>query len=412
MNKGTSLMQHFILYFFIFIFSGQASAVELIPPTELPDWLQKELKKEKKVRTKSTLKFENLGINAKIKGKITKEEFLDTYGYYAIDIKTESPIECYIFTEFDGTANSLYGIMGAGLESSATLNNKPLTGKFNLSLESGIIEATPYLSLDILYKLGNDAQSVLGTIKGLSARTHNSLQVCIHNETGYNKSFFSVFESFVNAVASSNKPDNFLEVVYQFTLNNIPVGYGRDIFTKDNNDDIELSSDSSLLMPVDTNTIARSDSVLKSWSKPNGNLINTFSNTIDNGAYTYLYTLKPDGNIWIAEGESQGKAQRYTLAHKGPILSNYGSYLKSAELLKSTNNTTETLMWVPEVDPSSTTQVTLNKIVKDPDANIEINMGPMSIKTLMDNNGILKKGKIIMGPVEMGMKILHKKGQL
>ena len=86
--------------------------------------------------------------------------------------------------------------------------------------------------------------------------------------------------------------------------------------------------------------------------------------------------------------------------------------MKSAELLKSTNNTTEALMWMPEVDPSATTQMTLNKLIKDPDANIEINMGPMLIKTLMDNNGILKKGKMIMGPIEMNMKLLHKQGQL
>lgn len=412
MNKGTSLMRYFILYIFIFIFSGQAFAVTLIPPTELPNWLQKELKKEKKVKKTSPLKIESLGIDSKIKGKITKAESIDNYHYYVIDIKTKTPVECYIFTEFDGAANSLYNMMNVGLEGSATLNNKPLTGKFNLSLESGVIEATPYLSLDVLYKLGNDAESLLGTMKGLSARTHNSLQVCIHNEVGYNKSFFSVFESFVNAVASSNKSDNFLVAVYQFTLNNIPVGYGRDIFTKDSNGDIESSTDSSLMIPVDANTIARSDSLLKSWSKPNGNLINAFSNAIDNGAYTHFYTLQPDENLWVAEGESQGKAQRYTLAHKGPILSSYGSYVKSAELLKSTNNTTEALMWMPEVDPSATTQMTLNKLIKDPDANIEINMGPMLIKTLMDNNGILKKGKMIMGPIEMNMKLLHKQGQL
>lgn len=405
-------MRHFILYIFIFIFSAQASAVELLSPTELPDWFQKELKKEKKVSKKSTLKIESLGVDSKIKGKITKEESVDTYRYYVIDIKTKTPVECYVFTEFDGTANSLYNMIDASLEGAVTLNNKPLTAKFNLSLESGISDATPYMSLNILYKLGNDAESVLGTIKGLSARTHNSLQICIHNEIGYNKSFFSVFESFVHAVASGNKPDNFLEVVYQFTFNGIPVGYGRDIFTKDSSGDIESSSDSAFMIPVDTNTIARSDSMSKSWSKPNGNLINAFSYTIDNSAYTHLYTLKPDEDLWITEGESQGKAQRYTLAHKGAILSNYGSYLKSAELLKSADNTMEAVMWMPEVDPSSVTKMKLNKIVKDPDANMEVNMGPISIKTLIDDNGILKKGKMTMGPMEMTMKILHKKGQL
>lgn len=396
----------------IFIFSAHAFSVELFSPTELPNWFQKELKKEKKVKKTSTLTFESLGIDAKVKGKITKEEASDNFRYYAVDIKTKTPVECYIFTEFDGTANSLHAMMNVGIEGTATLNGKPLTAQFNQSLDSGVIDATPYLSLNTLYKLGNDDKSLLGIMKGLSARTHNSLYVCLHNEVGYNKSFFSVFESFIHAAASGNKPDHFLEVVYQFTLNNIPVGYGRDVFTKDNNGDIESLSDSSLMIPVDANTITRSDSVLKSWSKPNGNLINLYSNTLDNGAYTHLYALKPDAGHWVADGESQGKVQRYTLTHTGPILSNYGSYLKSAELLTSADNALEATMWLPEVDPSSITTMTLNKIVKNPDANMEINMGPISIKSLVDDNGILKTGNMSMGPINMTMKSLYKKGQL
>lgn len=395
----------------IFIFSSHAFSVELFSPTELPTWFQKELKREKKVKKTSTLKFESLGIDSKIKGKITKEEASDTFRYYVIDIKTKAPVECYIFTEFDGAANSLYAMINAGLEGSATLNGKPLTAQFNQSLDSGIINATPYLSLNTLYKLGNDANSLLGTMKGLSARTHDSLQICIHNEIGYNKSFFSVFESFIHAAASGNKPDSFFEVVHQFTLNNIPVGYGREVFTKDNTGDIELFTDTSLMIPVDANTITRSDSVLKSWSKPNGNLINVYSSSIDNGAYDYLYTLKPNADNWVADGESQGKVQSYTLTHTGPILSNYGSYLKSAELLTSTNNTVEAPMWTPEFDPSSITTMKLNKITKNPDVNMEINMGPVLIKSLVDDNGIVKTGNMNMGSINMTIKTLYKKGQ-
>lgn len=68
-------------------------------------------------------------------------------------------------------------------------------------------------------------------------------------------------------------------------------------------------------------------------------------------------------------------------------------------------------MWMPEVDPPSITTMTLNKIANNPDANMGINMGPILIKFLIDDNGILKIGNMSMGPINMTMKTLYTKGQ-
>lgn len=404
-----------MLRFFCFIASllatSAVSALDIIPANSFPDWFQKAQLKEKKIKKKSTLKIEALGVEEKIIGKITSTETVESTYYYVIDIGTGGPIECYALTEFDGTATSFYAIIENSLQGVSELNEAPLTGHFTQSIDSGVIGSSPYLRLDTFYNIGEGANKRSGLLKGLAAHTNDSLQVCVHNQIGYRETFFTAFESFVSAIAGSQENNAFFEAVYQFKFNGIPAGFGRETYSIDSDGDVASFVDSAFIVPVDASSISRIDNVAKSWGYTNGDLINTHAHTLENGAYSYIYSLSYKEDAWVAEGETQGKTQSFVLDHKEPILSNYGSYLLSTNLLDSDQSSLEASMWLPDADPSSVTKVKLNKVKGSKDANLEFEMGPMTMSMLTDELGVPSTGSISQGPMVMTLEKLYQKGK-
>ena len=393
------------------IISQSSFAKELVNINELPEWVQKEMAKEKKVRKKTKLVYEPLGIDKKVKGKISSEQDVDSTRYYTIDIGTVAPIECYIFHEFDGAANSLKNVVEAGIGASAEANQKPLTDSFNYALNSGSFDSIPFLSLESLYTLGEGKDKAVGLIKGISAKVNEVLPMCVHNELGYRQTFYAVAESFINAVADAKTSDAFFEIVYSFSINGLPLGFATEHYALDADGDVEAIIESSMLIPADAQSISSSDSVTKSWSEINGDLINAYSESIENGAYAFAYSLTFEDGAWVSDGESQGKTQSFTLKYDGPLMSNHGSYLKAAELLASKQQSGDYIMWMPDADPSRATNMSISKILEDKKHNLEYVMGPITVRAMTDKEGVSSAGSMTQGPITVEMMTLHSKGQ-
>lgn len=393
------------------IISQSSFAKELVNINEFPEWVQKEMAKEKKVRKKTKLVYEPLGINKKVKGKISSEQDFDSTRYYTIDIGTAVPIECYIFREFDGASNSLKNVVEAGIVASEEANKKPITGSFNYALNSGSFDSVPFLSLESLYYLGEGDQKLIGLIKGISAKVNDVLPMCLHNELGYRQTFYTVAESFINAVSDAQKSDAFFEIVYSFSLNGLTLGFGTERYALDADGDVEAVIESSMLIPADAQSISSSDGVTKSWSKANGDLINTYAESIENGAYAFAYSLSFNDGAWVSDGESQGKAQSFTLEYDGPLMSNHGSYLEAAELLASKQQSGDYLMWMPDADPSRATNMSISKILEDKKHNMEYVMGPITVRTMTDKHGVSSAGVMTQGPMTVEIMTLYSKGQ-
>ncbi len=379
---------------------------------DLPSWFTKSLAREKLLKTRSTFKLKEFNVNKKVKGKLKLVDVADGTWYYNIDIGASSPVECYILSEFDGPANSLYAILDNALTVGIPeLNKKPLSSKHNLALGSGVINGTPYLLLDILYVVGEGDQKVSGVLKGLSAETGDTLQICMHNEIGYRKTFFSAFESFVEAISEKQTKPEFFDTVMQFTLNDIPVGYSRERFSKDAEGDIQIELESSILIPVDASSISRVDTESKSWSTPDGALINENVYSIENSALSASLSLSSEEDKWKVDGELQGKEVEYELEYTDWLLSNYGSYLALLALNKSDEISAEYNMWLSDADPSSSLKVSINKVLDNPESNFKMDMGPLEVKFLADDNGVFLNGTMEQGPMKMKLKQLYVKGQ-
>ena len=87
------------------VFSAQAKDLNDI--NTFPAWFQESLKREVELKQNSDLSIEQYGIKAKVLGKYQQVESEEGILNYQIDIGTQAPVECFVFSEFDGPATSL-----------------------------------------------------------------------------------------------------------------------------------------------------------------------------------------------------------------------------------------------------------------------------------------------------------------
>ncbi|EWH12064.1 hypothetical protein DS2_00030 [Catenovulum agarivorans DS-2] len=389
-----------------------ASAIDLVNVKELPAWVQKAITEEKQVTSRSQLELKKFNVNSQVIGQLKlADQEENNWFYYTIDIGTDTPIECYVFSEYDGPANSLHSIMDSSFAGIEQLNNKKLSGKFNYAVDVGMVDNTPYISFDSLYLSGEGEQKVLGILKGLSAETDDSLQICLHNQIGYRQTFYKVFESFVQSFTQNKAEPHFFETVFKMSLNGIPMGFGSERYSLDQDGDVYIEAKSSLIVPVDANNVSRSDSSSQAWSQTDGSLINQVEYSVENSQLASNLSIQYQEEKWQVAGELQGKAVNVALAYNGQLLSDYGTYLESHNLMNSEGKTSSYKMWVNEADPTTALEVSLNKISDDKKANLKVDMGPISMDLLVNKDGTIKRGVMAQGAFKLDLTPIYHKGE-
>ncbi len=397
--------------FFSIIITNKLWAVDLVDLNDFPGWFKDAMNREINIDDKSTLKIKPFNVNSEILGEAKLIEEGEGTWYYQIEVGIDTPVECYVFSEYDGAANSLHSIVELSLSGVETLNKLSLSSKLNFAVNNGIVGDTPYLLFDTLYTLGEGNKKVSGVIKGLAAETNQSLQVCIHNSVGYRNTFFTIFESFIQAFLANEDNPEFFKTVYQISYNEMPVGYATEEYTMDDEGDINMINHNVVLIPVDSNSIARSDSIKNSWTRSDGSLINAHEYTINNGSLASQYSITNKDEKWVVDGELQGKAIQATLEYDKWLLSSFGSYLETINLSKSEKKSDEFYMWISDADPTSVLKIVISKISDDPNANYQFEMGPLVMKMSVDDKGIVRKGTWKEVSSLMEMKLIYVKGE-
>lgn len=386
-------------------------ATDFIDPNQLPEWFSKSLVQEKELGESRPVPFAAFGLNLMLPGKVQNHNTDDpTYWYHTIDIGTGTAIECYSFTEYDGTANSLHAIVQEGVNQSAVVNQMKLNNQFNFALDTGMIGNSPYILEDRLYILENEKNKTIGVVKGMSATTEQGLHICIHNEIGYRETFKSVFTNYLSGFQNNENKAGFFEPVYQVSFNGMPIGFSREIYTVDQDGDVEIVNDSSYLIPVSANEMASSDSVSNSWSSPDGSLINANEYAVENSTLGSNFAIQVKDDKWFVQGELQGKAVESELQYDGWLLSGFGSYIKTKALMESDAESAEYYMWSSEADPVTALKVTMTKIHDDPQVNMLVDMGPVKMRFKVAENGIIERALLEQGPLKMNLELVHVRG--
>ena len=376
----------------------------------LPEWFQNALTREVTVNASNKINIPELNVADDVLGNFQLAEQDEGFWYFVSEIEGTAPVECYLYTDFDGAANSLSYVIDHELEYIGKTYEQNVTDRSNFGLDIGVIGSTPYIALDTLYNVEVENEKRAGIVKAIAAQTNRSLQVCIQNEIGFKDTFYSLAESFIKAIAKGEDSDAFYEPVYKLSMNGNPVGFARERYSIDADGDILVRRSQSIAIPVDKTSISRTDISATEWSFADGSLINANTYTIVNGEVQSDLSISLADNGWIVEGQLQGKEVKETLAHDKWILSGYGSILETQSLLESENSSEGYEMWIDHVNPGAVTNVTLNKITDDPAANIEFDMGPITMEIYSDDNGIARRVLSNQGNVRINLDIMSVNG--
>lgn len=386
-------------------------ATDYISAEQLPKWFNDAVKREMNVTETSAISLTDFPINGTVNGKWSDVEKADTYWYYTVNIGSDTPVECWAFQEYDGPANSLVNMMNYATNNIATVHNKALSSKFNYSLDASNIDDAVMLDYQVLYNLGEGSEKVSGLLKGLSAETASGLQICMHNEVGYRETFKEVFTSFVKALDSSTQSSPFFNSINSVEVNQQLVGLAAETFTKDADGDVEIREALTMILPVDASNVAATDTVTRSWSSPDGSLINAHTYSVENGQVSSTFSLSASEGIWEIEGEMQGKPVTMQLEYDGEFVSNFGSYLVVDALNDSEQDTTTYVTWSADTDPTSPTPTTMQKLGKqDGLLQYAADMAGFKVQYSSNEDLVMQSATMSMGPVSMKMAPLYVTG--
>ncbi|CAA0354615.1 conserved exported hypothetical protein [Alteromonas alvinellae] len=392
--------------------TAPATAKDYITSEQLPDWFSKSLVKEAKDLPRTRLSLPAFPINATGLGTWSEAQSEDNYWYFTVDIGSESPVECWAFQEYDGLANSLVNMMKYAVNNVSANLNKTLESQYNFSLDVSNLGNVPVFSYDILYNLGETDERVSGLMKGMSAESANGLQVCLHNEIGYRETFKDVFTSFVNAVDRSANVKPFFFAINGMKMQGERVGIVSEKFSIDADGDVEIVEATSLILPVDANTVSSTDSLARSWSRIDGTLINTYEYTVENGEVLSSMGLSRTEGTWVIEGEIQGKKVNSELSYDDVFTSNFGAYLETQKLANSDQDSLSYNTWSLEGDPTQPTPTVMyKKSQKNGLLELVAEIESFKIEYTVDEDFIMQRAKVEMGPIDYSVMPMYVSGK-
>ncbi|GFD77626.1 hypothetical protein KUL118_04880 [Tenacibaculum sp. KUL118] len=414
-KKGIlKIMKTYLLFFLLTTLTMvvPVSAKNYITSEQLPEWFNKSLSKEAKDLPQTRISLPAFPLNAIGVGTWSGAQSVEDYWYFTVDIGSETPVECWAFKDYDGLANSLINMMKFSITNISTTLNKAVESQYNFSLDISTLGSTPVFSYNILYNLGDSDERVAGLIKGMSAESANGLQVCLHNEIGYRDTFKNVFNSFVNAVDKTAHVQPFFFAINGMTMQGELVGIVSEKFSKDADGDVEIVETTSLILPVDANTVSSTDSVVRSWGHSDGTLINSYAYTVENGELSSSIGVSRPEEKWVIDGEIQGKSVSSELLYDGVFISNFGTYLETQKLANSDNDSTRYNTWSVDADPTQpTSTVMYKKGQKNGLLELLAEIEGFKVEYTVDEDFIMQEAQVNMGPIEFDIIPMYVSGK-
>ncbi len=378
-----------------------------------PEWLVEAMAEESK-----TIKYKTVDINDgtyafEVAGRPTKPEAFDGGWYFSANIgRSSAALECYIFdTDADlGTlANTLTEI---GIEATAEANNGTVANRSVFAIDAGGIDGKPFLAIEWIFTVGEGSNTVVGFNKVRVAANGAITQACSHNTPGYRESFA---EAFATLVRSTQQPapeyEPYFEELALQKLDGETIGTALVRYTLDEDGDTFIQTTTAALFPIGPDAVMSIDSSDKSWSTPDGYLINTFSASAENGELvSNLEFSRNDEDDWVVSGDLQGKALNEVISGDNYPLSELGQMQATQDLFAGEESRVEFPVWVPDADP---TQILTGSVTRD-DADTAlkgiIELGPMSLNAQFDEVGSVVDADMQLGPSTISFERIWTQG--
>lgn len=329
-----------------------------------PQWLTDARAREAEPMPPQTIgsedRFFRARVPAKLAGPIVRTG--DIY-HVQLEVGTETPIECFVYQEELDSAASLSMISSGTFE--AISNVSEVDYKEIGELDAGAIVGSPFLYVDWLYRarVGDSVQ--VGGIKHLTAQKRGRTVHCLHNEVGYTQTFRRAVRGLIESLEyqQPRKSEPHFTQVSTLTIKGTPVGYEHVTLVRDESGTTRVDVRTALLMPVDRETIAATDSVAVEFAEPDGDLIEQVFVETENGELVTQLTLVPGSQgVWEASGMFKSKpvaAQIRPGAHPTTWLGE-ALTLRQALARDGIGSEVTLVRWIPGADPTHLLDETLS----------------------------------------------------
>lgn len=377
-----------------------------------PDWVRDGMAAEA-----SGLKYRDVttpddSIRARLPGKPAQPQAIEDGWYYTADIKSDSPVECYLFTSGRDLATFTDVIAEANIEamsnSYGTVENRRV---FHTS--AGEVAGMPYLALEWLYTVQSDSQLLVAFTKVRTAGKGETAIACAHNNLGYRATFADVFAEFVRSVdAGDTAPVPFYEDITHVEIGGVGPGIVYGAYSIDEDGDIRAELAESMILPVDPTTIITNDSYTISFSDAeNGTLISSHDIAVENGEITANMKLqRNDAGAWISSGSMQGKTLEHEIDGALEPASEWRQLAVIRDLFAGDEKMASVLVWVPSADPTRFIEATIDRSDAVAEQQATMTVGPIRSTGRFDASGHLVEADMAVGPAQMKMQRIWSRG--
>ena len=392
----------------LLLIAANAFAREI--PAEWPEWLREAMMRESTTKTTETFSVADDRVSGVVKGKFTEKPTLNgNFWYFATDIEAASELMCWIFPDGVDSAASTTAIadnlISLNAEASGGVHAKSL---YHQSVTN--YAGSPVLALEWVYTTAAEENRQIGLVKVRTALVGTSSVICGHTSIGYRQTFEQAFDHLLANLVVQRDQDPYYQSLHSVTINDTPVGFARIWMTEDADGDTEIRTTDAMLMPVDESNVSATDGSSLEFSFPNGELINQYVSSSENGNVVLNVQIGFQEENWIVTGTLQGKAIEVPIDSDVALASTLGQLLQVRELMAAEEaGAIDLTAWLPDVDPTvlSTVEVAITEGAKGTMA-----LGPMVFDAEFDRHGDLQRGAADLGGMVMEITKVWEQGAL
>ena len=334
----------------------------------------------------------------------TAEEGVDRF-----DMLLDDPggvISCYVFPEEVELGVTAARIAKIGRDA---IPSEPPVTSLRIDVPIGGTEG-PHAYHGVAWLLGNakgfaQPKAVAGNAAGHGV-------ACLHLGLGYRE---TVIDSLLHVMGSLERkaplPEPYFEEIMLTEIDGMLVGVSRVRMYLDAEGDTEIRSESSTVFPTAPDAIDAGYSFTRSWSRPDGSLINAHAGDSDMESHHTDLALRFSEDQWRVEGTFQGKPIDQVLAHRGAIDSTLGEYRSLVHGLKPGGEATQVdlVEWEPDADPTRVVEVRFVLDPADP-TRLTATLGPLRVDAERGRDGLIDLGTFPVADRTMKMSVSYRAG--
>jgi hypothetical protein len=382
-----------------------------------PQWLKDARARESKPveprEFKSKDKFLKGTAPAKVVGTIEKAE-----GSYSIefDIGSEASVYCEVVPDDFDMADMIRRTSDITMAEVEKVHGKIEVREIE-RLDAGAFGNVPYLAATWIYTANAGKGAMAGGLKQVSMSKNGVGIYCAHVDLGYTKSFQAVASAMAKTLETTAPATEvpYYQEIATMSLGAMKCGVTIATLTRDADGDTRARQTTAFLMPGAAKNVVSQDAIHTEFVTPDAGMINALHVIASNGELTTNLSLKPKDDLWVVDGDLQGKHVNVTLKKDAQPGTWVAQALQLRKLLAGPNpvGAEHTIQQWTSEDPGKLTAAKTKVLAKIDNAHYSAlgSLGPMTATMTLDaGSGMANAAEMQMGSQKVKLERVYVEG--